>query len=183
FRRPPGYWPRVSSPMMSTLRSTFGYLATLITRYTPFDLSRDSLEGIFNFLRIRDSILTSGQPTETQFRLVRDAGVNRVINLAPHSAENALADEGATLHALGMDYVHIPVDFRRPTEEDFEKFCEAMGQLGNEPVLVHCAANMRVSAFIFRYRRDVLGEDPETILRDLHAIWQPFGVWKRFVER
>lgn len=169
--------------MMNTLRSSLGYLATLVTRYTPFDLSRNSLEGIFNFLRIRDSILTSGQPTERQFRLVRDAGIKRVINLAPHDAENALADEGATLEALGMEYVHIPVDFRSPTEEDFEKFCAEMDQRGDEPVLVHCAANMRVSAFMFRYRRDVLGESPETLVGDLHAIWKPFGVWERFLAR
>ena len=169
--------------MMNTFRSALGYLATLITRYTPFDLSRNSLEGIFNFLPIRDSILTSGQPTESQFRLVRDAGIKRVINLAPHDAENSLADEGATLNALGMEYVHIPVDFRRPTEEDFEKFCVEMGQLGDEPVLVHCAANMRVSAFMFRYRRDILGEDPKTLAADLDAIWKPFGVWERFLSR
>ena len=169
--------------MMNTLRSTFGYLATLITRYTPFDLSKDSLEGIFNFLRIRDSILTSGQPTERQFRLVRDAGVKRVINLAPHDAENALADEASTLNALGMEYIHIPVDFRNPTEEDFQKFCTEMDRLSDEAVLVHCAANMRVSAFIFRYRRDVLGEAPETLVADLNTIWKPFGVWESFLSR
>lgn len=167
--------------MMNTLRTVFGFLATLFTRYSPFDLSRDSLEGIFNFLPISDSILTSGQPTESQFRFVRDAGVRRVINLAPHDAENALADELATLNALDMDYTHIPVDFRRPTEEDFEKFCEAMRQVGDESVLVHCAANMRVSAFMFRYRRDVCGEDPEILVGDLHRIWQPFGVWNEFI--
>ena len=169
--------------MMNTLRSTLGYLATLITRYTPFDLSRNSLEGIFNFLPIQESLLTSGQPTESQFRLVRDSGIKRVINLAPHDAENALADERKTLDALGMEYIHIPVDFRRPTEEDFERFCVEMDQLRDEPVLVHCAANMRVSAFMFRYRRDVLGESPETLVGDLHAIWKPFGVWERFLAR
>ncbi|MFP8876204.1 MAG: hypothetical protein VCB99_04680 [Myxococcota bacterium] len=86
--------------MMNTLRSTLGYLATLITRYTPFDLSRNSLEGIFNFLPIRESVLTSGQPTESLFRLVRDAGIKRVINLAPHDAENALAERIGSSKAL-----------------------------------------------------------------------------------
>ena len=167
--------------LTNTVKTLVGTLATLITRYTPLDLSRDSLDGIFNLRRLSDTVLTSGQPTEAQFRHVRSEGITRVINLAPHGAENALPDERRTLEALGMQYTHIPVDFRRPTEADFSRFCEAMADVGDAPVLVHCAANMRVSAFMFRYRRDVLGEDPEVISSDLHAIWSPAGVWKRFI--
>jgi uncharacterized protein (TIGR01244 family) len=167
----------------NTLKTTMGFISTLITRYTPFDLSRSSLEGIFNFLPIDDRIATSGQPTEDQFRFVRDAGYRHVINLAPHSAENALPDEAATLRVLGLDYTHIPVDFKNPTDEDFERFCTEMERLGDAPVLVHCAANMRVSAFLYRYRRDVLGQDPDLLEQDLHRIWEPFGVWKEFVAR
>jgi len=165
----------------NTLRTVVGFLSTMITRYTPLDLSRNSLEGIFNYLPVTDSIVTGGQPTEAQFEFVRDAGYRHVINLAPHQAENALPDERATLHALGIEYVHIPVDFQRPTEADFEHFCMAMSEIAPAPVLVHCAANMRVSAFMYRYRRDVLQEDPEALKRDLHQIWEPFGVWKDFV--
>lgn len=167
----------------STFRTALGFLSTMITRYTPLDLSRSSLDGIFNYLPISESIVTSGQPTEAQFQLVKEAGFRRVINLAPHHAENALRDERATLRSLGIDYVHIPVDWRAPTEQDFARFCEAMEQAGPAPVWVHCAANMRVSAFVFRYRRDVLHQDPAQPTRDLHRIWEPFGVWKDFVSR
>ena len=70
----------------STIKTVFGFLATLVTRYTPIDLSRKSLEGIFNYLPISDSIITAGQPTERQFELVKEAGFLKVINLAPHNA-------------------------------------------------------------------------------------------------
>ena len=167
--------------LAATIKSSVGFLATLITRYTPLDLSRDSVEGIFNFVEIREGLLTSGQPTEAQLALVRAADVRRVINLAPHHAENALADEAGTLAALEMEYTHIPVDFQAPTDADFEAFCQAMQSVGDENVLVHCAANMRVSAFIYRYRRDVLNEDDDRIRRDMERIWEPFGVWKEFL--
>ncbi|MFP6564769.1 MAG: protein tyrosine phosphatase family protein [Myxococcota bacterium] len=167
--------------MRNTLRTVIGFLGTLITRYTPLDLSRATLSGIFNYLPINDSITTSGQPTEAQFRLVQGAGFRRVINLAPHGGENALPDEAATLGELGIEYTYIPVDFQAPTEDDFQRFCHAMAESGSEPVWVHCAANMRVSAFVYRYRRDVLHEDTEAAARDLHQIWEPFGVWKGFV--
>jgi len=165
----------------NTLKTVIGFLSTIITRYTPFDLSSPSLEGIFNYLPISESLLTSGQPTETQLQSVKDAGYLHVINLAPHDAENALPDERASLESLGMEYTHIPVDFKRPTEADFLQFCQAMKEVGTAPVLVHCAANMRVSAFIYRYRRDILHEPPETLTNDLQQIWQPFGVWKDFI--
>jgi uncharacterized protein (TIGR01244 family) len=167
----------------NTLKTVLGFLSTMITRHTPLDLSRGDLEGIFNYLPIGESIATSGQPTETQFHFVRDAGYRHVINLAPHDAENALPDEAATLGSLGIDYVHIPVHFKNPTEADFAQFCDAMARVGTAPVFVHCAANMRVSAFIYRYRRDVLQEDPDSLEDDLHRIWRPFGVWKDFIAR
>ncbi len=167
--------------MRNTLRTVLGFLGTMVTRYTPLDLSRASLEGIFNYLPLGDSITTSGQPTEAQFELVRDAGFRRVINLAPHGGENALPDEATTLRKLGIEYTYIPVDFQAPGEDDFERFCQAMAAVGTESVWVHCAANMRVSAFLYRYRRDVLHEDPEALAADLHRIWEPFGAWKGFV--
>lgn len=165
----------------ATIKTSIRFLATLISRYTPIDLSSNSVEGIFNFAEIRDGLLTSGQPTEAQFALLRKTGLRRVINLAPHDAENALPDEAKTLAELDMDYTHIPVDFRAPTDADFHAFCDAMKAVGGEPVLVHCAANMRVSAFVYRYRRDILREDAALARMDMEKIWQPFGVWKEFV--
>ena len=80
-----------------------------------------------------------------------------------------------------MHYTHIPVDFQNPTEQDFEQFCGVMKEIGDAPVMVHCAANMRVSAFVYRYRCEVLGEEPDKAIVDMQKIWEPFGVWKKFV--
>jgi protein tyrosine phosphatase (PTP) superfamily phosphohydrolase (DUF442 family) len=56
-----------------------------------------------------------------------------------------------------MIYIHIPVDFQKPTDRDFEQFRSVMEQLKDVPVHVHCVANCRISACFYRYRRDVLG--------------------------
>ena len=138
-------------------------------------------EGIYNFLAIGPQLLTSGQPTEKQLAHLRDKGVATVINLAPVTADNALADEAGTVAALGMRYVHIPVDFAAPSEDDFRRFCDAMASRGEGSVLVHCAANMRVSAFMYRYRCEVLAEPAARARRDLHRIWRPQGVWGDFI--
>jgi protein tyrosine phosphatase (PTP) superfamily phosphohydrolase (DUF442 family) len=113
---------------------------------------------------------------------VREAGFEAVINLALPTSYNAVANEGSVVTDLGMSYVHIPVDFKAPTERDFQVFCRVMEAFDERPVFVHCAANKRVSAFVFLYRvlcRRIAVSDAE---RDLHAIWQPDEVWSRFIQ-
>ncbi len=136
---------------------------------------------IYNWRRLNDRLTTSGQPTEAELAQIRVLGVGTVINLALHTHEKALPDEAASVTALGMTYVHIPVAFDRPTEEDFDRFCAAMAAAGDTAVHVHCIVNARVSAFLYRYRRDKLGMDEPQARAAMHTIWQPGGVWARFI--
>src|SRR3954469_1007800 len=142
-----------------------------------------ALSEIYNFRALGERLGTAGQPTEDQLRTVRDAGFEVVINLALPTSDNALANEGSIVTGLGMSYVHIPVDFKAPTSQDLRAFCRVMQAFEDRPVFVHCAANMRVSAFVFLYR--VLHQHvpvPEAE-RDLHAIWQPDDVWSQFIQQ
>jgi uncharacterized protein (TIGR01244 family) len=166
---------------VKTLKTTVGYVATLLRRAGLLKVEGKSIEQIFNYVRISEDLGTSGQPSALELQKIRDAGFSTVINLAPHDAENSLRNEATIVTDLGLRYVHIPVDFRNPTERDFAAFTTAMSDVAGTSVWVHCAANMRVSAFVYKYRRDVLGADNELAIKDLHKIWEPFGVWKTFV--
>ena len=138
--------------------------------------------SIYNWHRLDDRITTSGQPSESQLMAIAGLGVSCVINLGLHTHEKALPDEATSVAALGMRYVHIPVDFKNPTTADFAAFCAAMEAAREEPVHVHCIANYRVSAFFYRYRRDVMGMDAQAARADLDRIWQPDPVWAAFIE-
>lgn len=140
-------------------------------------------QSIYNWRRLDERITTSGQPTEPQLADIKALGVRHVVNLALHTHEKALPDERASLERLGIPYTHIPVDFQNPTEQDFEKFCAVLDELKDFPVHVHCIANYRVSAFFYRYRRDVLGWDDATARAEMEAIWRPEGVWADFIKR
>jgi protein tyrosine phosphatase (PTP) superfamily phosphohydrolase (DUF442 family) len=140
-------------------------------------------QSIYNWRRLDQRITTSGQPTEPQLADIQALGVRHVVNLALHTHEKALPDERGSLERLGISYTHIPVDFQNPTEQDFAKFCAAMDELKDFPVHVHCIANYRVSAFFYRYRRDVLGWDDATARAEMDAIWHPEGVWADFIKR
>ena len=57
-----------------------------------------------------------------------------------------------------------------------------MEVFADRKVFVHCAANMRVSAFMYLYR---VRKDPgceSQAMADMHQIWRPEGVWKDFIE-
>jgi protein tyrosine phosphatase (PTP) superfamily phosphohydrolase (DUF442 family) len=140
-------------------------------------------ESIYNWRRLNDRITTSDQPTESQLAEIKAPGVRHVVNLGLHSHEKALPDEAASVSRLGMGHLHIPVDFQNPTDEDFAKFCWAMAQLNGASIHGHCTANYRVSAFFYRYRRDLFGEDEARVHADLEGIWRPEGVWAKFIER
>src|SRR5580704_11479275 len=133
-------------------------------------------EMIYNWRRLDDRVTTSGQPTEPQLADIQALGVRHVVNLGLHTHEKALPDEAASVSRLGMTYIHIPVDFQNPTDGDFDQFCAVMEQLKEAPVHVHCIANYRVSAFFYRYRRDVLGTDEAQARADMERVWQPKGV-------
>lgn len=136
---------------------------------------------IGQWYRLDDRITTSGQPSEAQLADIRALGVRHIINLALHDHPRALPDEAGAVAALGMEYIPILVLFDDPTEADFARFCEAMATLGDAPVHVHCIVNARVSAFFYRYRREVLGWEEAPARAAMEAIWHPGGVWARFI--
>ena len=136
---------------------------------------------IYNWRRLGPTLTTSGQPSEAQLGALAALGVERVINLALHTHEKALADETGAVAALGMTYVHIPVEFSRPTQADLHAFYEAMDAAERRTVHVHCIANYRVSAFLYRYRIDRLNWSPVDARPDLDAVWRPEGVWAALV--
>lgn len=139
------------------------------------------VEELLNYRVIDDRIATSGQPTAAQLRLLGPRGFGAVINLALPTSDHALPEEGSLVTAQGMVYVHIPVEFSAPRAEDFRKFCAVMEALQDRPVFVHCAANLRVSAFLYLYRVLHRRVPPEVARKDLEAIWTPDSTWARFM--
>ena|SRR5688572_7410960 len=141
-----------------------------------------NLNHIRNFLRIDDRLSTSGMPKPDDFAALRQVGFEIVINLAIPTSDNAMPNEGDLVSAQGMTYVHIPVNFEAPQSTDFERFTKMMDVCAGQKVFVHCAANMRVSAFLFLHRLRH-GADRTTAENDLKKIWEPDGVWREFVNQ
>jgi protein tyrosine phosphatase (PTP) superfamily phosphohydrolase (DUF442 family) len=135
----------------------------------------------YNWRRLGERLTTSGQPTEEQLEAIANLGVDCVVNLGLHTHSKALPDERGSVEALGMAYVHQPVEFSAPTPEDLDRFCDLMDELQGRTIHVHCIANWRVSAFLYRYRIDRLGWEKAKARADLDAIWTPEGPWATIV--
>lgn len=138
-------------------------------------------KDIFGWYRFDDRLTSSGQPSEAQLHSLAALGVKIIINLGLHSHERALPDEAASVRALGMEYIHIPVAFDAPSEQDYKSFVRAMQQHDAKPIHVHCIVNARVSAFFYRYRQEYLGISEQDARESMAHIWSPGGVWAHFI--
>jgi protein tyrosine phosphatase (PTP) superfamily phosphohydrolase (DUF442 family) len=142
----------------------------------------DQIENIDNFLQLSDYLATAGQPNIVQYPAIAAAGYQVVINLGLKDSPKALADEAAIASNLGIEYIQIPVIWGAPTLTDFQKFTSVMDAYSNQKIFVHCAANKRVSAFIYLYR--VCAGVAETTAKiDLAKIWTLDLVWQDFIDR
>jgi uncharacterized protein (TIGR01244 family) len=141
-----------------------------------------ALGDIHNYRQAAPDLATSGQPREDQLAAIAAAGYDTVINLALHDDPRyALHDEATSVAALGMEYVHIPVQFGAPTAHDLAQFCDAMDRLEGHRVWVHCAANMRVTAFLGLYWQLRAGWPGELAFALMRSVWQPNDVWSSFI--
>lgn len=143
----------------------------------------DALSAIHNYRAVDDRLGTSGQPTQAQLADVARAGFTTVINLALHDDPRySLTDEAGAVRSLGLDYVHIPVQFAAPKQSELLSFFEAMEARTEEKVWVHCAANYRVTVFLGLYRMIRQGWPRERAFELMDGMWKPNDVWTAFIE-
>ena len=144
-----------------------------------------STESIRNYIRVNDQIVTGGQPSEEQLRSASAEGFVTIINLATLDPRTALPDEAGLVRSLGIAYHHIPVEWGDPKESDFEAFERLMSQLPAGRTLVHCAANLRVTAFYALYAQKHLGWSENQAEEFRAAVWKGRDepVWERFIAR
>ncbi|MCY4263783.1 MAG: protein tyrosine phosphatase family protein [Gammaproteobacteria bacterium] len=140
-----------------------------------------ALEGITNFRQYSDTFASAGQPTLDQYSAIAEAGYERVVYIAFTNNPNALPDADQVVKGLGMEYMHVPVDFANPLVDDFYAFADSMQRNTSKKTLLHCQVNARATAFSFLYR--VLYDEVSIAdaKADMNSVWQPNEVWRDFI--
>lgn len=158
-----------------------GLMATLGSVAGAQEAAANKMSEILNFREYSPTFASAGQPTREQLQIIKDSGYERVIYIAFSTVGPAIPEEDQLIKALGMDYLHIPVDFNNPTIRDFNTFADAMRRDTDRKTLLHCQVNARAAAFSFLYR--VIYEDvPVTAAKgDMNSVWTPNQVWRDFI--
>lgn len=144
------------------------------------------IHNIFNFAQVNDKLGTAGQPTREQFRAIKEAGYQMVINLASGITEHDLAGEAEIVAGLDMTYHHIPVDWEKPADDDLEQFFALMEANQSKKLFVHCIANYRASAFTMLYRVIKQGVPLAEAKAFKESVWKPeevYPIWDTFIEK
>jgi protein tyrosine phosphatase (PTP) superfamily phosphohydrolase (DUF442 family) len=143
------------------------------------------MKDIYHYQFLTENLSSSGMPTAEQMKEVAKAGVQVVINLAPHDVPNAIPNEGELVNSLGiMEYVNIPVIWRSPERDALIYFMDTMDAHAGKKIHVHCEANYRASAFIMMYRVLRLEWNKEDAIPVMEKMWNPedFPIWQSFID-
>lgn len=143
------------------------------------------LHEIFNYLKLGDTLHSSGMPTADQIATLGQEGIQVVVNLATPKSEGWLKDEEAQVTTQGIPYFGIAVDWEKPTMDQIYKFSAVLERYRYDRVLVHCQANYRVTAFVAIYRVIFLGWSEKNAYAEILKIWNPeeYPVWRKFIEK
>jgi uncharacterized protein (TIGR01244 family) len=119
------------------------------------------IEGVEARLYLDGRVYIAGQPSQAALEKLKERGVTAVVNLRgpAEMADPKLVpyDEAAAVSALGMEYVHIPLNGRDfpYTSDAVDRFAAVLGR-HTGPVVLHCASGGRVShlwaAYLIRHR-------------------------------
>ncbi len=140
------------------------------------------MQDINNYIKINEKISTSGQPTAKQFEKIAEEGYEIVINLAVSHSEGKIENEDDIVTSLGMNYVHIPVEFLEPTVKNLKDFIEMLSSFSNKKVWVHCIMNYRVSAFMYVYHKYILKTPFDNINLEVFEQWSPDEKWQEIMK-
>lgn len=140
-----------------------------------------SIQDIKAFISVSDNLSLGGQPTEIQLNELGKAGFKAVVNLGLLHQSYSLADEDGTVQSLGMEYRHIPVDFKSPGIRSLRDFFTTMDEYNDRKVFVHCAANYRVTCFVSLYLRSRQKWSTSQAHDLISRVWEPDEIWQEFM--
>jgi protein tyrosine phosphatase (PTP) superfamily phosphohydrolase (DUF442 family) len=136
------------------------------------------LSQIPSFSLVHEHLFSSAQPNAEQLKQIKEYGCSTVINLATSKSENYLNNQDQICLDLGLNYIHIPIDWDVPCSEQCLLVLDLIDHIvQNEIVWLYCAKNMRVSSLMYLYRQFYMNIDMPTAQEFLHQIWEPNETW------
>jgi protein tyrosine phosphatase (PTP) superfamily phosphohydrolase (DUF442 family) len=92
--------------------------------------------SISNFDMVSPEILRGAEPSDDALEQLAKHGVKTVVDLRMDG--KGCEHENVYAHRLGLQYVHIPMGFSKPKNEQIVAFLNTLNNKANLPVFVHC---------------------------------------------
>ena len=103
----------------------FVFTSTAVAEDKPSAREQVESSGILNATWVDDQLSSSGQIAAEHISLLQSLGVKTVVNLAVYNEEYN-GSENQWVVENGLTYIHLPVDFERPTSSDLKRFFQKL---------------------------------------------------------
>jgi len=120
---------------------------------------------IGNFGQMDERFFRGAQPLESDYQSLKDLGVTTVIDLR----NDPTAYEKASVEALGMKYVNIPMSgWKSPKQADIDTFLALVKDSATGKFFVHCKAGIHRTGVIgAAYRYTTYGWDYDKLYKEM----------------
>lgn len=142
------FFKSMAVSLMLAAGMTAGLSVTAVVQAAEDPTYRQIVETeVANLTQPAANRFSSGQPTQDQLAALAAAGVKHIVSLRPASELDW--DERSVVESLGMTFHNIPVGVPDGiNQENAEAFSQVLADIGEEPVLMHCASGNRVGALV-----------------------------------
>ncbi|WP_413163691.1 beta-lactamase hydrolase domain-containing protein [Capilliphycus salinus ALCB114379] len=104
-----------------------------------------------NAKKINDQlVVATNQVTSAQLQQAAKEGFKSVLNLRSPQEEGFLTDEQQQAENAGLQYVNIPVQPDKMTDQLADQIIQQIDQL-SKPALIHCKSGLRSGAMALMY--------------------------------
>lgn len=138
---------------------------------------------IFNYCKVTDAISMGGQPTTNQFKLIKNAGKDVVIQLVVKEASYSPKDEAYHVREAGLEYEVMDISFVNPTINDVDDFMSIMQKHAGKNIYVHCAVGYCTSGLLSIYLMEMHNMTFEQAKENVLADWQPNPIWSDLIRQ
>ncbi len=138
---------------------------------------------IFKYYDVSDRIAISGQPSNHQFQLIKDAGKDVVLQLVVKEASYSATDEAYHLSNLGVIHESMDISFGNPKITDVQQFMNIMEKHESKSILVHCAAGYCTIGLMVIYLMKTERLSFEEAKKRIAPDWQPVTAWQELISQ
>lgn len=134
---------------------------------------------IANFGQMDENFYRGAQPTQEDYKALKELGINTVIDLRKdHEAYSK-----STVESLGMKYVNIPMTGWTTKDESVAEFLKVINDSSSGKVYVHCAAGKHRTGLVGAiYRLEKYGWDYDTAYKEMKNYEYYSGLFHRKIK-